>query len=631
MNDRSPRLRLVQAMKEPGPNHIARTLQSSARVSVKYGKSIPKAIQAEVRGIWRFIAWTHKYINAHNYNDMRDGKPANARAHHDIVKERRVIAGFWILVLLIALLWGKKNYGNEALIFAAFMSAVGFFYWGKDVRIVDPLSGMSIGLSETGIQAAVAVAVMNINLERFPDAWKQVKIVRGLRQDGETMRITLALPGAIPGSLARTRREKIASALELTTAQCIVDPDPLRRNSSEVEITIHPGEPWNKEAVPASLGINPRQTCIWDEIEFGEDVNGRPVKLSLLYKAMLLGGLPDMGKTTAALSILMHAMLDPWVRLWTMDAKGLDFPGMAPMCWKYVGNSQDDAIAALQELYRVGEAKMDRLRELGRTKLDRGLQEMEIQSEVITPLCFVDVLFVDEMRFFTAGDDPKKSQQIISLLSRIVEMFRACGIVLVSATQRPHSQVVDTSLRDLIRIRGALATTTWQASNTILGDTAYKMGFSATEFDAEDKGVMWLRELKSFTQTRAHWVDPTHFNNACRVAFEIRNTAGTLPGQIQEALIPVAPPFLAQLRDVIMAEGQGRLPTKEILLDPYFKGYTADSLGKAAREHHLQSAEVGPWGDTRKVRGYKLDDIALAVAECSKDPKFKPGIRGIVR
>jgi hypothetical protein len=262
--------------------------------------------------------------------------------------------------------------------------------------------------------------------------------------------------------------------------------------------------------------------------------------------------------------------------------------------------------------------------------LDKELQESEIRTETITPLCFVDVLYCDEMRFYTAGDDPAKSRQIVSLMSRIVEIFRAAGVIVVCATQRPHSQVVDTSLRDIIRVRAALATTTWQTSNTILGDTAYKMGFSATEFGSEDKGVMWLRELNSFVQCRAHWVSPDAFNAACRFAFDLRNRVGTLPKHIESALVPVAPPFLEKLRDVIMAEGQGRMPTRDILQDPAFKGYNADSLGKEARRHHLQSNEVGPWGDKARVRGYRLDDIAIAVAACAKDPEFKMGIRGVV-
>lgn len=630
MSDRSPRLRLVQAMKAPGPNKIARIAQKAARASVKYGRAVPRAIQAELRGIWRFVSWIHKYINAHNYMDMRDGKPANAKAHHEVVKERRVIAGFWFAVAMIATIYMKKHYGTEGIAFMAFIVAMGLMYWGKDIRIIDPLSGTTIGLSETGIQAAIATAVMKVNLERFPDAWKQVKIVKGLRQDGETMRITLGLPGAIPGTSARTRRAEIASALDLTTAQLLVDPDPMKRNTSEVELTIHPGEPWNKDAVSTPLGMALKQTCIWDEIEFGKDVNDRPVKLSIAYKAMLLGGLPDMGKTTAGLNILLHAMCDPWVRLWSMDAKGIDFPGMAPMCWKYVGNSQDDALAMLQELYRVGEEKIELLRERGKAKLDREVQEMEIRTEMITPLCFMDVLFIDEMRFYTAGEDTAKSRQIVSLLSRIVEMFRAAGIIVICATQRPHSQVVDTSLRDIIRVRAALATTTWQTSNTILGDTAYKMGFSATEFGSEDKGVMWLRELNSFTQCRAYWVSPDAFNAACRFAFDLRGRVGTLPKDIENALVPTAPPFLEKLRDVILAEGQGRLPTRDILATPAFSGYTADTLGKEARRHHLQSNEVGPWGDRARVRGYRLDDITIAVAECSKDPQFKMGIRGVV-
>lgn len=630
MSDRSPRLRLVQAVTTPGTSQAQRAAQAAARFAIKYGKALPKVTQAELRGIWRFFAWLHKYINAANYMDMRDGKPANARAHHEVVKERRAIAGFWLGVALVGLWWLRHHYGPAGLSLPAVAALVALGYWGKDLRILDPLSGTGVGLSETGIRAAVAAAILGVNLEKFPEAWKAIEIVKGLRQDGETMRITLRLPGKNPGSMARLRRENLASALNLQARQCIIEVDPMRRNASEFEFSIHPDAPFNVEPVRSSLLRDPRPTSFWDDIDFGTDINGRPVKVNLPYKAMLIGGLPDMGKTTAALNILSHAMLDPWVRLWVIDGKGIDFPGIAPMCWSYVGNSQDEAITALQELYRTGEAKLERLRELGEQKITRELQGREIRSELITPLCFMDVLFIDEMRFFTAGDDPKKSRLIVSLLSRIVEMFRACGIIVVCSTQRPSTDVVDSSLRDLIRIRAALATTTWQTSNTILGDTAYKAGYSATEFESEDKGVMWLRELKEFKQVRANLVEHHDFNMGCRFAFDLRNSTGTLPDQIEDALVPAAPPFLAKLRDVIIREGQGRLPTRDILATEEFREFTADSLGKEARKHHLQSNEVGPWGDKARVRGYRLDDIAAAVAECAKDPEFKPGIRGVV-
>lgn len=631
MTERGNPFRIVRDVTTaPATSAWAMKAQALLRFTVKYVSASPRAIEAEIRGIWRAIMWLQGYINARNYSDMRDGKPTNAKAHHEIVKERRVIAGAWTLAVIVATLWIKAKFGIPGIGLLVLCASLGFAYWGKDIRIVDPLTGAGIGLSETGIQAAVAVAVMNVNLERFPDAWRQVKIVKGLRQDGETMKITLALPGAFPGTMARTRRDKLASALELTTSQLIVDPDPARRNTSEIELTIHPGEPWNKASTVSPIAESPRQMCVWDELPFAEDLNGRPVNVSLPYKSMLLGGLPDMGKTTAAINVLAACALDPWVRLWTLDAKGVDFPAVAPMCWRYVGNSQDDAIAMLNELYRVGDAKMARLRELNQQKLTRAIQEQEIASETLSELCFVDVLYADELRFYTAGDDPAKSREIVSLMSRIVEIFRAAGIIVLCATQRPHSQVVDTSLRDLIRIRCALATTTWQTSNTILGDTAYKMGFSATEFDAEEKGVMWYREVKKFVQCRAYWISQEQFNRICRYAFDLRNSAGTLPKQIEGSLVPEAPEFLAKLRSVIMAEGQGRMPTRDILLAPEFEGFTADSLGKEARRHHLQSNEVGPWGDRARVRGYRLDDIAAAVAKCAKDPEFRKGVRGVV-
>jgi len=69
---------------------------------------------------------------------------------------------------------------------------------------------------------------------------------------------------------------------------------------------------------------------------------------------------------------------------------------------------------------------------------------------------------------------------------------RAAGIVVVAATQKPASDIVPTSIRDLFGCRLAMRCSTRDASDTILGGGQSTLGYSASDIDPANRGVGYL-------------------------------------------------------------------------------------------------------------------------------------------
>src|SRR5205823_8690615 len=138
------------------------------------------------------------------------------------------------------------------------------------------------------------------------------------------------------------------------------------------------------------------------------------------------------------------------------------------------------AIEALKDL----QAEMDDRYEL---LLSRGLRKVEPSADI--PL---HVVVFDELAFYLTMGDSKAGKEIALLLRDLVARGRAAGIVVLAATQKPASDVVPTSLRDLFGFRLALRCSTRDASDTILGAGWATQGYSAASIDAGCRGVGFL-------------------------------------------------------------------------------------------------------------------------------------------
>jgi S-DNA-T family DNA segregation ATPase FtsK/SpoIIIE len=105
----------------------------------------------------------------------------------------------------------------------------------------------------------------------------------------------------------------------------------------------------------------------------------------------------------------------------------------------------------------------------------------------------VVLVVVDELAYFSATvGEPKQQKEFVTLVRDLVARGRAAGIIVVAATQRPSSDIVPTSLRDLLGYRLAFRCSTDASSDVILGHGWANEGYTAADIDPEARGVGWL-------------------------------------------------------------------------------------------------------------------------------------------
>jgi S-DNA-T family DNA segregation ATPase FtsK/SpoIIIE len=91
---------------------------------------------------------------------------------------------------------------------------------------------------------------------------------------------------------------------------------------------------------------------------------------------------------------------------------------------------------------------------------------------------------IDEIQRYLEHKD--HGEKVLELLTDLVKVGPAAGIILVLATQKPDSKVMPDSLRGQIGTRFAMRTMTWQASETILGAGTYTTGLDSSRWRVEN-------------------------------------------------------------------------------------------------------------------------------------------------
>jgi S-DNA-T family DNA segregation ATPase FtsK/SpoIIIE len=94
---------------------------------------------------------------------------------------------------------------------------------------------------------------------------------------------------------------------------------------------------------------------------------------------------------------------------------------------------------------------------------------------------------------------------------------------VLAATQKPGSDVVPTSIRDLFGYRLAMRCSTAAASDTILGSGWAAEGYSAAAIDPATRGVGFLlHESGVPAPMRAHWLDDSAIDDLATRATQLR-------------------------------------------------------------------------------------------------------------
>ncbi|WP_027346746.1 FtsK/SpoIIIE domain-containing protein [Hamadaea tsunoensis] len=217
---------------------------------------------------------------------------------------------------------------------------------------------------------------------------------------------------------------------------------------------------------------------IFDPVVFGADEYGRRVDVPIMFRNIALAGEPGAGKSGAVANFVAHGALATDCRLVLIDGKQVELGLWEEVADCFVGPDPDHANRTILRVQTVMDNRYAWLRYHGRRKIQR--------DDAFSAIMIV----IDELAYFSATAGDKKSQETFSRLLRdLVARGRAVGIIVVAATQRPSSDIIPTSLRDLFAWRFAGRTTTDSSSDIILGHGWAGRGYTATSIDPLNQGT----------------------------------------------------------------------------------------------------------------------------------------------
>ncbi len=216
---------------------------------------------------------------------------------------------------------------------------------------------------------------------------------------------------------------------------------------------------------------------IFDPLFLGIDEFRHPVYLPLIYRNLLIGGEPGAGKSSLLNTIVGNVAMCSDVRLCLLDGKQVELGLWEDCADVFVGPDIDLAILTLQRVQTVMDNRYALLRSLRRQKM--------LPNDVFEAI----VVAIDEIAYFSATVGDKNTREHFSALLRdLVQRGRAVGIIVVAATQRPSSDIIPTSLRDLFAWRFAGRCTTDVSSDIVLGHGWAARGYSSNTVDPSNQG-----------------------------------------------------------------------------------------------------------------------------------------------
>jgi S-DNA-T family DNA segregation ATPase FtsK/SpoIIIE len=217
---------------------------------------------------------------------------------------------------------------------------------------------------------------------------------------------------------------------------------------------------------------------VFDPMFIGLDEFGHPVHLPMIYRNILIGGEPGAGKSALLNAIAAHAALDPCCRLVLLDGKQVELGQWEQVADVFVGPDITRATATLRRVQVVMDNRYAYLRAHRRRKIRR--------DDAFAPI----LLAVDEIAYYSATVGDKKTQDLFAALLRdLAARGRAVGIMVAAATQRPSSDIIPTSLRDLFAWRFAGRCTTDVSSDIVLGHGWASRGWSANTISPNNPGA----------------------------------------------------------------------------------------------------------------------------------------------
>lgn len=300
--------------------------------------------------------------------------------------------------------------------------------------------------------------------------------------------LTLRLPPGTTFDVLDGMREDIAVQMRLGSVRIVRD----NADASVVRVKLVRGAPLSDRVLawPGNIEV---QTSLWDPIEVGIGEDGEAVATHLPENSLLAGGEPGGGKSVFLNLLLCEICLDPSVQLFIFDGKPPELTAWRPLCKGFVDTDIDQAVAQLDQIRDLMGERYRRLAELGLRKVS-----------VECGMGFL-VVVIDELPYYIASG--KAGKEFGAKLQDLLSRGRAAGVIVIFTAQKPSSDTVPTSIRDLVSLRIAFRCSTRDASDTILGQGWSSQGYSASSIPLSDRGVgLFLGELGRPILLRSYFV-----------------------------------------------------------------------------------------------------------------------------
>jgi S-DNA-T family DNA segregation ATPase FtsK/SpoIIIE len=229
--------------------------------------------------------------------------------------------------------------------------------------------------------------------------------------------------------------------------------------------------------------IPPASLSMFDPVFAALDERGRPVYLDFSDQiGIILAGEPGSGKSVGQSNIVAHAALSLDCRLTLMDGALVELGAWRSCADEFVGPDLAEAIEVLERQQQEITDCCEMLLDTGRRKIVKGDPEG------------IHLTAIDELAYYTATVGTKQDREKFNTVLRgNAARGRKCGYRYVLATQRPSTDIVPSSLRDLFGYRWAFRCATDDSSDVVLGKGAAKAGYTAATIADESRGVGLLR------------------------------------------------------------------------------------------------------------------------------------------
>jgi len=469
---------------------------------------------------------------------------------------------------------------------------------------------------------SVGLAGINQAVAKDPGA---ITFPQEIGRDGPGYRAVVDLPYGVDAAEVVARRPRIASGLRLPVDQ--VWPQPGGGHAGRLELWVG-DEPASKMRQPAWPLLRDGRVDVFRPFPFATTPRLTAVKAGIIARNWLFGGVPGSGKTFAMRVLVLAAALDARVELRGYELKGTgDYDMVEPLCAEYGSGADDDtalrALGMLEWLYAECQRRGPVVKAMAKAgKAPENKVTPELASAKGLGLHPV-LAFIDEAQELFGHPVKAIREEAGELAVKTVKLGRALGITLVLGTQRPDKDSLPTAVTANTNTRFCLAVMDQTANDMILGTSAYKNGYRATQFQpGEDAGWGWAVGLGRPAPIRSFYVDSPAAQRVAARALKLRQAAGTLPAVPQPRQASPGFDLLADLVAVWPA-GEDKAWNETLverladLRPDAYAGWKAEQLTSALKPHSIEVGQVGRRADGKTVnrRGPARADIDTAIAE----------------